>query len=47
MSEGKGAEKVNANYDTMWHQMKFLWWFDPLHDHDRYKALVKRAGLDP
>ena len=30
----------------VWHQLKFLWWFDPLHDDPRFKALLKLAGLE-
>jgi len=45
----QALELLEAHFDEpqMWHQIKFLWWFDPLHDQDRYKALVKRAGLEP
>jgi tetratricopeptide (TPR) repeat protein len=30
----------------VWHQLKFLPLYDTLHDEPRFKALVKRAGLE-
>jgi serine/threonine protein kinase/Tfp pilus assembly protein PilF len=30
-----------------WHQIKFIAMYDSLHDDPRYKALVRRAGLEP
>ena len=35
------------NEPQTWHQIKFLAMYDSLHDEPRYKALVKRAGLEP
>ena len=44
----KALELLEDHFDEpqVWHQIKFLWWFDPLHDHPRFKALVKRARLE-
>ena len=43
----KALRLLETHFDEpqVWHLIKFLWWFDPLHDDPQFKALVKRAGL--
>ena len=42
------AGSVEKHFDepNCWHQIKFEPLYDNLRDEPRYKALVKRAGLD-
>jgi serine/threonine protein kinase len=44
----KALDLLERHFDEpqVWHQIKFLWWFDPLHDEPRFKELVKRARLE-
>jgi tetratricopeptide (TPR) repeat protein len=45
----KALESLETHFDepNVWSQIKFLSLYDSLHDEPRYKALVKRAGLEP
>jgi tetratricopeptide (TPR) repeat protein len=44
----KALDDLEKHFDepNVWSQIKFLATYDSLHDEPRYKALVKRAGLD-
>ena len=45
----KALAEIEAHFDEPqeWHQIKYLPLYDSLHDDPRFKALVKRAGLEP
>ncbi len=43
----KALKELETHFDEpqVWHQLKFIALYDPLHDQPRFKALLKRAGL--
>ena len=45
----KALDELEKHFDepNAWSQIKFLPMYDSLHDEPRFKALVKRAGLEP
>ena len=45
----KALDELEKHFDepNVWHQIKFEPLYDSLHDEPRFKALVKRAGLEP
>lgn len=45
----KALDLLEAHFDEPqeWHQIKFVPGYDSLHGETRFKALVKRAGLEP
>lgn len=45
----KALDEIEKHFDQpqRWHQIKFEPLYDTLHDEPRFKALVKRAGLQP
>lgn len=45
LGEKEKALDILEKYDV-WHRLKFDSLYDPLHDHPRFKALLKRAGLE-
>ena len=42
-------DELEKHFDEpqWWHQIKFIQMYDSLHDEPRFKALVKKAGLEP
>jgi len=42
-------DELEKHFDEpqVWHQIKFIATYDSLHNEPRYKALVRRAGLQP
>src|SRR4030095_13974144 len=45
----KALKLLEDHFDepNTWHQIRFIWWFDPLHEEARFKELLKRAHLEP
>jgi len=43
----KALDELEKHFDEsqVWHQINFKATYDPLHNDPRFKALVKRAGL--
>jgi tetratricopeptide (TPR) repeat protein len=47
--KARALDELEAHFDEplVWHQIKYDYHYDTLHDEPRYKALVRRAGLQP
>jgi len=45
----RALDEFEKHFDEpqVWHQIKWIYRYDSLHDEPRYKALVRRAGLQP
>jgi serine/threonine protein kinase len=47
--KARALDALEAHFDEplVWHQIKYDYHYDSLHNQPRYKALVRRAGLQP
>ena len=47
--KARALDELEAHFDEpgVWHQIKYDYHYDSLRNEPRYKALVRRAGLQP